>query len=836
MTATELKKRAIALAEKTKIDSVTPEEVGQLSNDIVEYIENVEINGSSLGIRKTYTSVSAMEADSTAPKDDKGVLLRRGMLVNIYNQEEPDSADNGKVFSFQNPGWAFRGTVDSGYATKEELTELTKDLSLLEKSVEDINGSTVEISASSIDVGKTIKQDGTLITAITAGAVTNTYDIEQGADYYVDGYCPTISGGNTMIAYYNEFSIFISYESPGNGQIVTDYKLNIPSNAKSVNVFGNDSQKPVLKKLVSSPIKNRVEATEISIQSINKILGSNNILTPNEILVGKVITSDGSLQSATTTGAAVNIYTNISTGKIYSVTGYNPSQSGGNLLCAYYDSDDIFIKGESPGNSEAIIDYELNVPNNCEVIKLFGNSTQQAYLSEANKDGIVEKINYAYEQVNVENIINAEKSDANKAISKTGTLVTASTSGAVTNTYNIEQGLEYYADGYCPSTAGGNTMIAYYDESDTFISHEQPGNSEVITNYKLNFPSNAATVKIFGNDNQKPVLTTAISLKEKLDNIDIDIENLKHYVETSIPLIYNIPLRQKNIGDSIKILFFGSSWFMCTWWYLNKIIADLGINAELHGYYIGHSEFKEWINLYNNDLSPFEGVEASRTATRNISTNGSDWAIQTYRNNYTAQQYRDDWYNDLTTKEWDIIAFQQGAKQAPFWEEYWNPYIQQIIEVVKRNCKPWTTIAFNATWTPVTGNSYLSGLTMEEFQKVNNNNVKKFIHITGIDNVSPNGSVIWNLRKSELNNDNNLADDKLHPNNGLPMYALSACFFETFIAPIYSVSVEDSDWLPDTSTQKALVSGSSFDIIDRDKQLQVFKIIRESVANRFDFL
>lgn len=130
MKATELKKRAIALAEKIKIDSVTPEEVGQLSNDIVEYIENVEINGSSLGIRKTYTSVSAMEADSTAPKDDKGVLLRRGMLVNIYNQSEPESADNGKVFSFQNPGWAFRGTVDAGYATKEELTELGSDLGI----------------------------------------------------------------------------------------------------------------------------------------------------------------------------------------------------------------------------------------------------------------------------------------------------------------------------------------------------------------------------------------------------------------------------------------------------------------------------------------------------------------------------------------------------------------------------------------------------------------------------------------------------------------------------------------------------------------------------------
>lgn len=124
MKSTELKKRAILLAEKTKIDSVTPEEVGQLSNDIVEYIEDVEINGSSLGIRKTYTSVSEMEADSTAPKDYKGFLLRRGMLVNIYNQEDTESADNGKVFSFQNPGWAFRGTIDAGYATRDELNHL----------------------------------------------------------------------------------------------------------------------------------------------------------------------------------------------------------------------------------------------------------------------------------------------------------------------------------------------------------------------------------------------------------------------------------------------------------------------------------------------------------------------------------------------------------------------------------------------------------------------------------------------------------------------------------------------------------------------------------------
>jgi hypothetical protein len=183
MTATDLKKRAIALAEKTKIDSVTPEEVGQLSNDIVEYIENVEINGSSLGIRKTYTSVSAMEADSTAPKDDKGVLLRRGMLVNIYNQEDPDSADNGKVFSFQNPGWAFRGTVDAGYATKEELTEL-------EGKVGSGNGTKADVG--SVFGAQKVEADGTSrmleFTNFKSGLILHIINLKIASNSYVSLY------------------------------------------------------------------------------------------------------------------------------------------------------------------------------------------------------------------------------------------------------------------------------------------------------------------------------------------------------------------------------------------------------------------------------------------------------------------------------------------------------------------------------------------------------------------------------------------------------------------------------------------------------------------------
>lgn len=122
-TIYDIKKRAQQLSEKTDSETISPQEVGGLFSDLADYANDVDVNGSSLGIRKTYTSVSAMEADKN-PVGDDGKPLKKGQLVNIYNQDDPSSADNNKVFSWQNPGWQIRTTLDAGYATREELTEL----------------------------------------------------------------------------------------------------------------------------------------------------------------------------------------------------------------------------------------------------------------------------------------------------------------------------------------------------------------------------------------------------------------------------------------------------------------------------------------------------------------------------------------------------------------------------------------------------------------------------------------------------------------------------------------------------------------------------------------
>lgn len=57
-TIYDIKRRAQQLSEKTDAESISPAEVGGLFSDLADYANDVDVNGSSLGIRKTYTSVS----------------------------------------------------------------------------------------------------------------------------------------------------------------------------------------------------------------------------------------------------------------------------------------------------------------------------------------------------------------------------------------------------------------------------------------------------------------------------------------------------------------------------------------------------------------------------------------------------------------------------------------------------------------------------------------------------------------------------------------------------------------------------------------------------------
>lgn len=145
-TIYEIKKRADELTAKTNINSIPPGEVGGLIRDLADYAGNVEVNGGTLGIRKVYVSVAAMEADAE-PVGIDGKPLKRGNLVSIYDGTDT-GADNNKIYAYQKPGWALLGIMGNLflYTTKEETDEIkalalnnSSDISRLINSVNTVN-------------------------------------------------------------------------------------------------------------------------------------------------------------------------------------------------------------------------------------------------------------------------------------------------------------------------------------------------------------------------------------------------------------------------------------------------------------------------------------------------------------------------------------------------------------------------------------------------------------------------------------------------------------------------------------------------------------------------
>lgn len=289
-------------------------------------------------------------------------------------------------------------------------------------------------------------------------------------------------------------------------------------------------------------------------------------------------------------------------------------------------------------------------------------------------------------------------------------------------------------------------------------------------------------------------------------------------LEATTPQIFNNPIRRRTIDTPLRMVCFGSSWFQNTWWYMNKILQSAGINAELTCFYTGGAYFSQWIDRWNNNTA----VDCWK------STNGSNWTQTTAP------------FKTTLMEGWDIIAYQQGAHQAIDWAGYWENQWSQLLRYIKQACGVDTVIAFNSTWTPgVNGNLSPYPNTVDgqkQWQTDNYTNTRRFMALSGIQNVSPNGANIWAMRRNPaLNLGNDLVSDNLHPDNGLPMYSLSGCFFQTFIAPMYGISFDAVDWLPDASTQKAPVSGSSFQSIDTTQRDLIRQTIKLALSDRFGF-
>ena len=126
----EIKNRADQLSAKTEAGSITPEEVGALIADLALYAQNSEREGSTLGIRKVYPTLEAMQADTTPIGVDEKPL-RRGNLVAIYSEEHAQSDPNsGLVSMWTGSGWTSIARI--GTAMRHDYTAIEQRLGRVE--------------------------------------------------------------------------------------------------------------------------------------------------------------------------------------------------------------------------------------------------------------------------------------------------------------------------------------------------------------------------------------------------------------------------------------------------------------------------------------------------------------------------------------------------------------------------------------------------------------------------------------------------------------------------------------------------------------------------------
>ena len=113
----ELQQRAAELSAKYQKESITPEEVGLLHEDTLQYIADLERYVDNLGVRKVYASKAELDAD-TAPVGTNGKTMKFGQLAVIRSTD----ADNGNIYAFQKPGWLLIGNLNEGQVINDLIT------------------------------------------------------------------------------------------------------------------------------------------------------------------------------------------------------------------------------------------------------------------------------------------------------------------------------------------------------------------------------------------------------------------------------------------------------------------------------------------------------------------------------------------------------------------------------------------------------------------------------------------------------------------------------------------------------------------------------------------
>lgn len=268
---------------------------------------------------------------------------------------------------------------------------------------------------------------------------------------------------------------------------------------------------------------------------------------------------------------------------------------------------------------------------------------------------------------------------------------------------------------------------------------------------------------------------------------------------------------QRLQDEHIKILCIGNSFSMDATLCLPQLIVDMGVPNSKQCVYCA---------MYAGASLDYWWEHCSR----------GDTIAYLYRMSGTKLEDRPWTVAELLHLPWDVVILQQASVYSDQLETY-RPYLKNMVEMVRReSANPEVIIAFQMTWskhpTARTGPYGTEG-----WQRIAQT-VRLMCQEVGITTIIPTGTVLQNMRRTELNTPLLITRDAFHLAYGIGQYAAALAFYESICRPITGKSALG---IPPSEAMKAIHAGEEgfLPITDENFRL-IHDCVKAAMTNPFE--
>ena len=265
--------------------------------------------------------------------------------------------------------------------------------------------------------------------------------------------------------------------------------------------------------------------------------------------------------------------------------------------------------------------------------------------------------------------------------------------------------------------------------------------------------------------------------------------------------------------EHFNILFIGNSYSLDASAYLPRLLVDMGVAENEYCVYCAvqaGASLDYWWKVYQQgaeieNLCQMGGTKLADHA----------WTLA-----------------ELLHEPWDVVVLQQASALSNQLKSY-RPYLQNMVDMLRReSAKPDVTIAFQLTWSkyfsadkgPYGTNGWRS--IVETVQQISDE--------VGLTTIIPSGTVIQNLRRTDLNSSLYLTRDGVHLAYGVAQYAVALACYETLCRPLTGQSALDA---PPSDAVKALQPDHKGVIpITDDNYKVIYECVRAAMANPYELI